>query len=129
MQWLWTNFWLTKNLNCTRLSKIKLFHKLGVSSCYKWSSFCLQSFAHCCSLLIILHSHVSVYLVLQTVTFSQDICSTMYFLNLISSSFFYLLYFIYLFIFGSATMLHGIQDLSSPSRDQTRAPCIRSVES
>jgi len=84
-------------LNCTRLSKIKLFHKLGVSSCYKWSSFCLQSFAHCCSLLIILHSQLSVYLVLQTVTFSQDICSTMYFLNLISSSFFYLLYFIYLF--------------------------------
>ena len=36
---------------------------------------------------------------------------------------------IFFFFFGPATMLHGIQDLSSPSRDQTCAPCIRSTES
>ena len=32
------------------------------------------------------------------------------------------------FVFFLA-MLHGMQDLSSPTRDQTHAPCIGSTES
>ena len=35
----------------------------------------------------------------------------------------------YLFIYFGGAMLHSMWDLSSPTRDQTRAPCSGSMES
>ena len=41
----------------------------------------------------------------------------------------YLLFYFILFYFIFLATLHGMQDLSSPTRDRTRIPCIGSAES